>query len=84
MPLIFSVSGFASSDVPNIRIFIILYDLCLLPTQFRYVLINLWNLERDVALEDCCAPWKFTNGAENLVLQTLQIPKWEKRKSLLI
>jgi hypothetical protein len=39
-PLIYSVSDLAVSDVANICIFIILYD-CLLPAQFRYVLVNI-------------------------------------------
>jgi hypothetical protein len=31
------VSGSAFSDVVNISIFMILYDLCLWPAQFHYV-----------------------------------------------
>jgi hypothetical protein len=50
----------------------ILYDFCLFPAQFCYVILNIWYLESHVNLTDWCAPWKFTNGAANLVLQTLQ------------
>jgi hypothetical protein len=53
----------------------ILYDVCLLPAQFHYVIINILYLESQVQLADWCAPWKFTSGAENLVLQVLQFQK---------
>jgi hypothetical protein len=68
-PLIFLVSGFSFSSV------LILYDLCLLPAKFRYVIINILYLESYVQLMDWCAPWKFTSGVENLVLQALQFQK---------
>jgi hypothetical protein len=74
-PLIFSVSGFIFSDVMNVCIFTILYDHCLLHAQFCYVIINIQYLESHVQLADQCALWKFTNGAENLVLQELQFQK---------
>jgi hypothetical protein len=67
-PLIFSVLGFTFSDVMNICIFVILYNLCLLPAQFCYVIINIRYLEGHVQLMDRCALWKFTSGAEYLVL----------------
>jgi hypothetical protein len=35
--LIYSLSGFIFADVTNICVFMILFDLCLLPTQFHYV-----------------------------------------------
>jgi hypothetical protein len=57
-PLIFSVSGFSRSDVANICVFVILYGLCLLPAQFRYVIINTWYLEIHVQLADRCVPRK--------------------------
>jgi hypothetical protein len=44
-PLIFSVSGFALSNVANIFIFMILDDFCLLPAQFCYVIINVRYIE---------------------------------------
>jgi hypothetical protein len=74
-PLIFSVSGFSYSDVVNICIFMILYDLYLLPAQFRYLIVNIRYLESHVHLVDRCALWKLINGTENLVLQTLQFLK---------
>jgi hypothetical protein len=73
--LIFSVSGFTLSEIANIYIFMILYGLCLLPAQFWYAIINIQYLESRVHLTDRCAPWKFTNDAENLVLQELQFQK---------
>jgi hypothetical protein len=54
---------------------VILYDLCLLPEQFRYVTINIWCLKSHVQLAHRCAPRKFTIAAENLVLQALQFKK---------
>jgi hypothetical protein len=67
-PLIFSVSGYTFSDVANIFIFMNLYDLCLLPALFRYVITNISYLESHVQL----AFWKFTSGAKDFVLQALQ------------
>jgi hypothetical protein len=72
-PLIFSVSGFAFSDVANIFSYMILYDLCLLAARFRYVIINTRYVESLMQFADRCTPWKVTNGAENLVLQALQV-----------
>jgi hypothetical protein len=62
----------------NICIFIILYDLCLLPAQLHYDIINMWYLEsheNHVQLMDECALWKFTNGEDNLVFQVLKFEK---------
>jgi hypothetical protein len=56
----------------------ILYDLCLLPAQLRYEITNMRYLEsheNHMQLVDRCALWKFTNDAENLVLQALQFKK---------
>jgi hypothetical protein len=53
----------------------ILYYFCLLPVQFLYVIINIQYLESHVQLVDLCAPWKFTSGVKNLVLQALQFEK---------
>jgi hypothetical protein len=50
----------------------ILYDLCLLPAQCLYVIINIRYLESHVQHADRCALWKFTSGGENLVLHPLQ------------
>jgi hypothetical protein len=73
----------------NICIFIILYDICLLPAQFCYVIIKYTVLGK---LCEIRALRKFISGAENLVLQALQcqrcvlqrIPRRGKHKSLLI
>jgi hypothetical protein len=54
----------------NMFILVILYDFCLLPAQFCYVYI--WKDESHTQMVDQCAPWKFSNGAENLVLHVLQ------------
>jgi hypothetical protein len=92
-PLRFSLSGFAFSDATDIGIFMILYHICLLPAQLRYVIVNIQHLETHVQLADRCALWKFISGAENLVLQTRQFRKVDiysrfsggvKLKSLLI
>jgi hypothetical protein len=71
-PPIFSVLGFAFSNVTNVCIFMILYDLCLLPAQFHYVTVNIRYLKSHVQLTDQCAPWKFSNGAD---MQALQLQK---------
>lgn len=63
---IFSVSGFTFSEIANIWIFIILYDLCLLRAQFCNIIINIQDLESQEQLVDRFAPLKFTNSVENL------------------
>jgi hypothetical protein len=40
-------------------------------------MINILFLESHVQLADRCETWKFTSGAENLVLQALQFLKVE-------
>jgi hypothetical protein len=65
-PLTFFVLCFSFSDVASICIFVILYDLCLLPAQFHYAVINIQYLESHVQLaleiyqwcgEPCFAGW---------------------------
>jgi hypothetical protein len=53
----------------------ILYDFCLLPAQFCYIIIYIWNVDIHVQIADRCAPWKISNGAENLVLLSAAILK---------
>jgi hypothetical protein len=67
------VLGFTFFDVANICVYMILYDFCLLPATFCYVVINIQHVESHVPLVGQCVPWKFANGAENLVLQVLQL-----------
>jgi hypothetical protein len=73
--LIFSVSGFALSCTTDIFILMILYDFRVSPAQFFYVVVILyiWKDESSVRIADRCAPWKISSGAENLVLQALQL-----------
>jgi hypothetical protein len=71
-PLIFSMCGFALSYAVNMYILMILYDFCLLPAQFCYIIVCIQKVESRVQITDRCAPWKISNGAENLVLQVLQ------------
>jgi hypothetical protein len=71
-PLIFSLSGFAFSYDANMFILMILYDFCLLPAQFLYIVVNTWEVESRVEIADRCAHWKISNGAENLTLQRLK------------
>jgi hypothetical protein len=66
------MSGFALSYAKNMFIFTILYDFCLLPAQFYYITVYIRNVESHVQIVVRCAPWKISNGAENLVLQALQ------------
>jgi hypothetical protein len=67
-PLIFSMSGFALSCTMNTFILMTLYDFCLLPAQFCYVIVYIGKVESRVQIMDWCALWKISNGAENLVL----------------
>jgi hypothetical protein len=71
-PLIFSVLGFALSNVVNIFIFMILDDFCLLPAWPGYVIINVQNLEILMHIANQCAPRKIANAMENPILQSLQ------------
>jgi hypothetical protein len=68
----FSVSGFALSYAATLVILMILYDFCLLPAQFYYIIIYTWKVESCVEIVDLCAPWKVCSRVENLVLQALQ------------
>jgi hypothetical protein len=56
--LIFSVSGFPLSYAANRVILMILYDLCLFPAQFCYIIAYLRKVESRVQIADRCAPWK--------------------------
>jgi hypothetical protein len=49
-----------------------LYDFCFLPAQFCFIIVHIWKVESHVQIADRCAPWKISNGAENLVLCALQ------------
>jgi hypothetical protein len=69
-PLIFS--GFTLSYAANIVILMIVYDLCMLPARFRYIIAYIWKVESHVQIADQCAPWKISNGSENLVYQAVQ------------
>jgi hypothetical protein len=44
-PLIFSVSGFVLPCAANIVILMILYDLCMLPVQFCYIIVHIRKVE---------------------------------------
>jgi hypothetical protein len=71
-PLIFSICGFALSYTANMFILMIVYDFCLLPGQFYYIIVYTWTVESCVQIADRCGPWNIPNGADNLVLQALQ------------
>jgi hypothetical protein len=45
-PLIFSTSGFTFSYAVNMFILMILYDLCLLPAQFCYIILYIRKVEK--------------------------------------
>jgi hypothetical protein len=44
----------------------ILYDFCLLPAQFCYIIVYIRKVESRVHIADQCAPWKISSGAETL------------------
>jgi hypothetical protein len=66
--LIFSISGFALSYPAITYIPIILYDFCLSPAQFCYIIVLVRKDESRVQHADQCAPRKISNSVENLVL----------------
>jgi hypothetical protein len=49
-----------------------LYDVCLSPAQFRYVILYIQKIESRVQIADRCAPTKFSNGSQKLVSHALQ------------
>jgi hypothetical protein len=57
-PLIFSMSGFTLSYTANMFILMSLYDFCLSPAQFCYIIVYIWKTESRVQIADRCAPWK--------------------------
>jgi hypothetical protein len=67
------MSGIALSNIENIPIIMISYDFCLLPAKFCYIVIYVRNFERHMQIAYRCAPWKIANGAENFVLEPLQL-----------
>jgi hypothetical protein len=75
-PVIFFVLGFAFSGVANIWIFVILYDLCVLPAQFLYVIINIRYFESHVQLADPCATFNFSNYAGTLFCKRCNSTRW--------
>jgi hypothetical protein len=50
---------------------VVLYEFCLLPGWFCYIIINVWYTECLMQFTDRCPPWKIVSGAENIVLQAL-------------
>jgi hypothetical protein len=56
----------------NMFILMILYDFCLSPAQFCYIIVHIQKVESSVQIVDRCIPWKIYNGAQNLALHTLQ------------
>jgi hypothetical protein len=59
--------GFALSYTVNVFFLMILFDFCLLPEQFCYMIVY---TRKEIA--DRCAPWKISSGEKNLVFQALQ------------
>jgi hypothetical protein len=72
-PLIFSMYDFVLSNAANMFILKILCDFWLFPAQCFYLIVYIRKVESHAQIADRCAPWKISNGAENLVLQALQI-----------
>jgi hypothetical protein len=67
-PHILSVSGFPFSYTTNMFILMILYDFCLLPAHFYYIILYKGNVKSRVQIADPCPLWDISSGAENLVL----------------
>jgi hypothetical protein len=49
-PLIFFISGFALTYAPNMFMLTILYDFCLLPAQFCFMIVYIWKVENRVQI----------------------------------
>jgi hypothetical protein len=62
------MAGFTFSYATNMLILVILYDLCLLPAQFCYIIVYIQKVETHVQIVDQCAPCNISSGAENRVL----------------
>jgi hypothetical protein len=71
-PLIFSMSPFTVSYTMNVFILMILYDFCLFPAQFYYIIIYIEEAESRVQIANPCGRRKISSGADSLVLQALQ------------
>jgi hypothetical protein len=67
-PLMFSMSGFTLFYTADMFILMILYDFCLLPAQFYYIIIYIRKIGSRVEIADRCAPWRISNGPDSLVL----------------
>jgi len=48
----FSVLGFVFTYISNIQTIVILYEFCLFPAYFGYIIINVWNLECQIQSAD--------------------------------
>jgi hypothetical protein len=73
-PHMFPMSGlaFPYSYSTNMFILMILYDFCLSPAQFCHIIVYTPKVESCVQITDRYAPWKTSDGAENLILYALQ------------
>jgi hypothetical protein len=87
-PLIISMSGFTLSYTPNMFILMILYDFCLLPVQFYYIILyirklcaNRWPVCTLENFQWCAEPCFLCT--EIFIGRCLPlIPKRDKRKTL--
>lgn len=71
-PLQFSVLDLVMSNILNIRIFMLLNVLCLLSVPFGYIIVYVLNFKSIMCISNRGIPSKFSYGAENLVLRSLQ------------
>jgi hypothetical protein len=65
-PLLLSMSGFALSYTTNMFILMTLYDLCLSPAQFYYIIVYIRKAETRVQIADRCAPWKISTAVHKI------------------
>jgi hypothetical protein len=91
--LVFSMAGFLLSYTAKMFILIILYDSCLSPIQFCYIIVYIGKVESRVQIAVRCATWKNFQLCEELsfecaaILRDRCLPlitRRDKRKSLLI
>jgi hypothetical protein len=64
---------FSFSYTATMFILMIFYDFWLFPAPLCYTVIYIRNVESCVQIAEWCAPWKISNGAQDLVLYALQL-----------
>jgi hypothetical protein len=68
-----STSSFLTlSHAESTFILTILYNHCLLPAQYCYIIVYKLKIDSGVQIADQCPPWKISSDVDNLLLQMMQ------------